>query len=105
MSKQTHNPAPHAGEKESPATPKAGQTPGMGAPPRQSSDDKSAGSPDREPGTRKDGEAMPPAAIDPGADTKGKGIPPLPEPNVEGVGEENGPSAEKSNLTKQGFPR
>ncbi len=101
MSKQTHNPAPHAGEKESPATPKAGQTPGMGTPPRESNDD--AGSGDREPGTRKDGEAMPPAAIDPGADTQG--IPPLPEPNVEGVGEESGPSAEKSHLAKQGFPR
>ena len=45
---------------------------------------------DREPGTRADGEAMPPAAIDPAPD--GKGIPPLPEPDVEGVGNEGGPS-------------
>ena len=53
----------------------------------------------REPGTRPDGEAMPPAAIDPGGpDDKGKGIPPLPEPDVEGVGEESGPSAGKTGL-------
>ena len=33
MAKQSNNPAPHAGEKEAPAIPKDGQTPGMGAPP------------------------------------------------------------------------
>jgi hypothetical protein len=33
----------------------------------------------------------------------GKGIPPLPEPNVEGVGEESGPSAGKTGL--RGEPR
>ncbi len=53
---------------------------------------------DREPGTRPDGEALPPAAIDPGAHESGKGIPPLPEPDVEGVGEESGPSAEKTGV-------
>ena len=53
---------------------------------------------EREPGTREDGEAMPPAAIDPGADDRSKrtGIPPLPEPDVEGVGNESGPSAGKA---------
>jgi hypothetical protein len=53
---------------------------------------------EREPGTREDGEAMPPAAIDPGTDdrSKTKGIPPLPEPDVEGVGNESGPSADKN---------
>jgi hypothetical protein len=44
---------------------------------------------------------MPPAAIDPGAKRAGKGIPPLPEPNVEGVGKESGSSSEKPNLRKQ----
>ena len=50
---------------------------------------------------RQDGEAKPPAGPKPedraqpqadGAPT-GKGIPPLPEPDVEGVGEESGPSS------------
>jgi hypothetical protein len=50
----------------------------------------------REPGTRPDGEAMPPDALDPAPD--GKGIPPLPEPDVEGVGEESGPSAAKTKV-------
>ena len=31
-------------------------------------------------------------------DDGGKGIPPLPEPDVEGVGEESGPSAAKTGL-------
>ncbi len=57
----------------------------MGAPPTDE---------EREPGTRPDGEAMPPAAIDPAAQGSGKAIPPLPEPNVEGVGNEGGDSAE-----------
>ena len=59
---------------------------------------------EREPGTREDGEAMPPAAIDPGTGDRSKkddtskkqGIPPLPEPDVEGVGNESGPSAGKA---------
>jgi hypothetical protein len=34
---------------------------------------------------------------------EGKGIPPLPEPDVEGVGEESGPSAGKTGL--RGEPR
>ena len=57
---------------------------------------------EREPGTREDGEAMPPAAIDPGTDdrSKTKGIPPLPEPDVEGVGNESGPSADDEPGTK-----
>ncbi|MDQ3441654.1 MAG: hypothetical protein M3478_15025 [Planctomycetota bacterium] len=84
MTARTTNPAPHAGEKEAPAIPRAGQTPGTGTPPG-----------DREPGTRPDGEAMPPDVIDPAPDGKGEGIPPLPEPDVEGVGEESGPSADK----------
>jgi hypothetical protein len=50
----------------------------------------------REPGTRPDGEAMPPDALDPAPD--GKAIPPLPEPDVEGVGEESGPSAAKTKV-------
>jgi hypothetical protein len=58
----TNSPAPHAGEKEAPAIPKDGRTPGMGAPPEP---DKDAG---REPGTREDGEALPPTAIDPRPD-------------------------------------
>lgn len=33
---------------------------------------------------------------------QGKGIPPLPEPNVEGVGEESGPSAGKGIETLSG---
>ena len=90
MANRTNNPAPHAGEKEAPAIPKHGQTPGMGAPPTDT---------DREPGTRPDGEAMPPAAIDPKRTEKG--IPPLPEPNVEGVGKESGRSAEKPKLPKE----
>lgn len=58
----THtNPAPPAGDKDAPT--------------------------DREPGTGPDGEALPPDAIDPVPD--GKAIPPLPEPDVEGVGEES----------------
>jgi hypothetical protein len=98
MTTRTNTPAPHAGEKEAPAIPKDGQTPGMGAPPNDS--DPTAPSPrgadpDREPGTRPDGEAMPPAVIDPAPDGRGEGIPPLPEPNVEGVGKESGPSADK----------
>jgi hypothetical protein len=87
MTIRTNNPAAHAGEKEAPAIPKDGQTPGMGAPPTEN---------EREPGTRSDGEAMPPGAIDPGAQHTGKGIPPLPEPNVEGVGKESGHSANTS---------
>jgi hypothetical protein len=55
MDNQTNSPAPHAGEKEAPAIPKNGETPGMGAPAR-------------EPGTRPDGEAMPPDSIDPKPD-------------------------------------
>ena len=58
---------------------------------------------EREPGTREDGEAMPPAAIDPGTDDrpKTKGIPPLPEPDVEGVGNEGGTSsADKAKMVK-----
>ena len=93
MAITTNNPAPHAGEKEAPAIPKEGQTPGMGAPPSDN---------DREPGTRPDGEAMPPAAIDPGAKSTGGGIPPLPEPNVEGVGNEGGDSAGAASVTKKG---
>ena len=62
MSIETNNPAPHAGETEAPAIPRDGETPGMGAPPR------SRRGPDREPGTRDDGEAMPPSSIDPKPD-------------------------------------
>jgi hypothetical protein len=57
---KTGTPAPHAGETEAPAIPRAGKTPGMGAPPRQSGeagavdpselDDPTAANPDREPG-------------------------------------------------------
>ena len=41
---------------------------------------------EKENGRVQDGQAMPPSA-------GGPGIPPLPEPNVEGVGNESGPSA------------
>ena len=57
---KTNNPAPHAGETEAPAIPRDGETPGMGAPPQQTTD--------REPGTREDGEALPPSTIDPRPD-------------------------------------
>ncbi len=68
MTIQTNNPAPHAGEMEAPAIPKDSKTPGMGAPPDLS---KGLTPPiDREPGTREDGEAMPPTAIDPEPDGK-----------------------------------
>jgi hypothetical protein len=61
MAIKSNTPAPHAGETPAPAIPKDGKTPGMGAPPNEK-----AGKPkDREPGTRKDGEAMPPQTIDP----------------------------------------
>jgi hypothetical protein len=59
----------------------------MGAPPKGG---------EKEPGTRPDGEALPPDAIDPAPD--GKSIPPLPEPDVEGVGEESGPSADTTKV-------
>ena len=69
----------------------------MGAPPSES---------DREPGTRKDGEARPPDALDPVPDSEDGAIPPLPEPDVEGVGEERESSATKDDdLFKKGFPR
>jgi hypothetical protein len=69
MGIKTNNPAPHAGETEAPAIPKDGKTPGMGAPPEGPA--KGFTPPiDREPGTREDGEAMPPTAIDPEPDGK-----------------------------------
>jgi hypothetical protein len=40
MARKTNTPAPHAGETGAPAIPKAGQTPGMGAPPHQAGDDE-----------------------------------------------------------------
>jgi hypothetical protein len=45
---------------------------------------------DREPGTREDGEAMPPAAIDPGADDR----PGLPAGDGGGAGEEGAPPSQ-----------
>ena len=45
----------------------------------------------RESDTREVGEATPPT----------KGIPPLPEPDVEGVGNESGPSADKTDPKPQ----
>lgn len=48
---------------------------------------------------------MPPDALDPAPDGKDGAIPPLPEPDVEGVGEEGGPSADKhDDLLRKGFP-
>jgi len=73
MAVQTNNPAPHAGEKEAPAIPKPGQTPGMGRPPQQSPNT------DREPGTHPDGEAAPPNALDLEPDGK-----PKPSPDATG---------------------
>ena len=60
MTKETTTPALHAGEREAPAIPRDGKTPDMAAPPNQGAD--------REPGTREDGEALPPAVIDPRPD-------------------------------------
>ena len=57
---------------------------------------------DRERGTRKDGEAQPPDALDPAPDGKDGAIPPLPEPDVEGVGEEGGPSSQDERSTGLG---
>lgn len=74
----------------------------MGAPPRESHD-PSDGRPDREPGTRSGGEAMPPDAIDPVPD--GKDIAPLPESDVADVREDHDPGDGKPDLTKEGFPR
>ena len=42
---------------------------------------------DREPGTREDGEAMPPAAIDPGIDERDK-VAPADRPSAESVDEQ-----------------
>ena len=72
MAKQSNNPAPHAGEKEAPAIPKSGQTPGMGAPPHQAGD--------REPGTAPDGEALPPRTIDPKPDGPDEDVSELDDP-------------------------
>jgi hypothetical protein len=63
------------------------------APPGDQNDSRSD---EREPGTRPDGEALPPDAIDPAP--HGSAIPPLPEPDVEGVGEESGPSADTTKV-------
>ncbi len=62
---KTNNPAPHAGETEN-ALPDAGETPAMGAPPRQRDeqetddpaelDDSMAGNPDRKPGSDNPGQ-------------------------------------------------
>lgn len=62
---RTNTPAPHAGETEAPAIPRDGDTPGMGG--RVQSPDEPA---DREAGTREDGEALPPKAIDPRPDDR-----------------------------------
>lgn len=60
----------------------------------------------RESGTREDGQTNPPADIDPGTDDRARheGIPPLPEPDVEGVGNESGPSAEKTRRQTESLP-
>ncbi len=102
MTKRTNSPAPHAGEQEAPAIPADGQTPGMGAPP-QDTQERAPGQTEREPGTRPDGEAMPPAAIDPAPD--GKDIAPLPNSDVADVREDHDPGDGKPDLTKEGFPR
>jgi len=49
---------------------------------------------EREPARVQDGKPSP----SDGSPSSGKGIPPLPEPNVEGVGKESGPSAGKTGL-------
>jgi hypothetical protein len=79
MTTRTHHSTPHDGAPAAAARPKDGQSANRGASPD-----------DREPGTRPDGEAMPPKAADPAPDGKGDAIPPLPEPDVEGVGKEDG---------------
>lgn len=45
MANTTNNPAPHAGEKEAPAIPRDGETPGMGRPPQEPSKDGKSGNP------------------------------------------------------------
>jgi len=93
---RTDQPAPHAGEKE-----KAAGQDGQEKPPAATKP-KDATSPASKPqGTLADqvktmeseGQAQPQADEVPPEERPQKGIPPLPEPDVEGVGEESGPSA------------
>jgi hypothetical protein len=83
--KKSDQPAPHAGEREK-AT---GQD-----------DVRPAAKPqgtlhDQVKTMESEGQAQPQADEVPPEERVGKGIPPLPEPDVEGVGEESGPSAGK----------
>jgi hypothetical protein len=84
--KKTDQPAPHAGEREKPT----GQD-------RQA--DRPASKPqgtlhDQVATMESEGQAQPQADELP-PEERSKGIPPLPEPDVEGVGEESGPAAGK----------
>ena len=60
----------------------------------QKSDNPAPHAGEKEPVRVQDGQDVP----SDGSPNSGKGIPPLPEPNVEGVGEESGPSAGKTDL-------
>lgn len=60
----------------------------------QKSDNPAPHAGEREQVRVQDGKAFP----SDGSPNSGKGIPPLPEPDVEGVGEESGPSADKTGL-------
>ncbi len=93
---KTDQPAPPAGEREK----RTGQ-PGQATPPAptpkdaQSSASKPQGTLDDQVKTMEsEGQAQPQADEVPPEERAGKGIPPLPEPNVEGVGEERGPSTD-----------
>ena len=97
--KKTDQPAPHAGEREK----AAGQdwqarrpaAVGGGATPKDA--DRPASKPqgtlhDQVKTMESEGQAQPQADELP-PEARPKGIPPLPEPDVEGVGEERGPAA------------
>jgi hypothetical protein len=60
----------------------------------QKSDNPAPHAGEKEPVRVQDGQRVP----SDGGPNSGKGIPPLPEPDVEGVGEESGPSAAKTGL-------
>jgi len=69
MTTPTNDPARRAGAEDVTSIPQDGKTPAIGAPPQNSGEPPKLGA-EREPGTRADGEAMPPDAIDPEPDGK-----------------------------------
>ena len=98
-SKKTDQPAPYAGESEKVAgqdrQAKRPAAVGGGSTPKDS--DRPASKPqlhDQVKTMESEGQAQPQAGERP-LEKRPKGIPPLPEPDVEGVGEESGPAAGK----------